>query len=161
VGERHSPTATDDHPCSHPGLKIAGSTSALRRSAGYFAGLDARGADVEPLGAAGHSRVYPLDVRVPAAVGLLLRPGHVVAESGPLAAYVTYRSHWSRSQNRSIQMRCPMWATGKEYPTDPSTGQLLGMLPLLWVRVSQARRAGAHALGGLRRLAAPSDKCHR
>ena len=35
-----------------------------------------------------------------------------------------------RSQIRSIHMRCPMWATGKEYPTDASTGQLLPVLPI-------------------------------
>jgi uncharacterized protein len=39
--------------------------------------------------------VHPLDVWVPAPIGLLLGPGDVVAESGPLAAYVAYRSHWN------------------------------------------------------------------
>jgi hypothetical protein len=42
--------------------------------------------------------VHPLDVWVPAPIGLLLGPGDVVAESGPLAAYVAYRSHWNPLQ---------------------------------------------------------------
>ena len=86
------------------------------RSADYFAGLDARRADVEPLGAACHDGAYPLDIRVPAPVGLLLRPGHVVAESGPLAAYVTYRCHWSFSQLRSIQVSMPDVDNRKRVP---------------------------------------------
>jgi hypothetical protein len=86
------------------------------RSAGYLAGLDARGADIESLGAAGHGRAYPLNVRVPTPVGLLLRPGHVVAESGLLAAYVTYRSHWSSLPNQVITGEMPDVGNRKRVP---------------------------------------------
>ena len=69
------------------------------RSAGNFASLDTGRADVQPLGSARYDCVHPLDVGVPTAVGLLLRPGDVVAESRPLAAYVAYRSHWNPLPN--------------------------------------------------------------
>jgi hypothetical protein len=48
-----------------------------------------------------------------------------MAESGPLAAYVTYRSHWSSLPNYVDRVEMPAWATGKEYLTRPSAGQLL------------------------------------
>jgi hypothetical protein len=116
------------------------------RSAGDLASLDAGSADVEPLRAPSDDGAYALDVRVPAPVGLLLGPGDVVAESGPLAAYVTYRSHWSSlPKSGRYRYRCPLWATGKEYPTSPSAGQFvhasrlaMGVLPCVI----------AHACGG-------------
>src|SRR4029453_6701197 len=97
MGQRHAPSQTDDHPGGHPSLRSVPRYRALlgARSAGDFASLEAGGADVEPLRTSGDDGAHALDVRVPAPVGLLLGPGDVVAESGPLAAYVTYRSHWT------------------------------------------------------------------
>jgi hypothetical protein len=60
-----------------------------------LAGLDAGGADVQALGAARDSGPHALDIRIPASIGLLLRPGHVVAEARSFPADVTYGSHWS------------------------------------------------------------------
>jgi hypothetical protein len=66
-----------------------------------------------------------------------------MAESGPLAAYVTYRSHWSSLPNYVDRVEMPAWATGKEYLTRPSAGQLL-----LDVR-ALARRGGLEGSSSL------------
>ena len=58
-----------------------------------LAGLDARGADVQPLRRAAHHGTHALDVRVPAAAGTAVRVGDVVAEARPLAADVAVGSH--------------------------------------------------------------------
>ena len=66
---------------------------------------------------------YPLDVRVPAPVGLLLGPGDVMAEPGPLAAYVTYRSHWSSLPNYVDQCGMPDVGNRKRVPDGANAGQ--------------------------------------
>jgi len=81
-----------------------------------LASLDARGADVQPLRCARHHRVHPLNIGVPAPIGLLLWPGDVVAESGPFAANVTYCSHWNPLPNTSIQRKCPKLGNRKRVP---------------------------------------------
>src|SRR5581483_649898 len=73
-----------------PGPQRRGSAGA----ADDLAGLDARGAHVEPLrGAATGRHSHGLDVRVPAAVGPPVRVGHVVTEARPLATDVAHASH--------------------------------------------------------------------
>src|SRR5665647_1116672 len=62
-------------------------------SAGDLAGLQAAGAHVETLRGAVHHGAYALDVRAPLTIGLLLRPRHVVAETGALGADVAHGGH--------------------------------------------------------------------
>jgi hypothetical protein len=120
------------------------------RSAGYFAGFDAGGADVQPLGRTGHDRMHALDVGVPAPIGLLLRPGDVAAESGPLAAYVAYRSHWNPLPKlKSIQISCPNLGNRKRVPDKVQHRPIAATCGLGWAGVSPARGAGAHAVGRL------------
>src|SRR4029453_4388381 len=77
--------------------------------------------------------MHALEVGVPAPIGLLLRPGDIVAESGPLAAYVAYRSHWNPLPNLSrYRSAARTWATGKEYLTRLGTGQSLRLLITCW-----------------------------
>src|SRR5687768_1985398 len=64
-------------------------------SAGDPTGLQAGGAHVEALRGAGHHGPYPLDVGVPASLGPLLGPRHVVAEARSLPADITHGCHWS------------------------------------------------------------------
>ena len=63
------------------------------RSAGDLAGLEAAGADVEPLGRAVDGRADALDVRVEATLRDLAGPRPVVAEARALGADVADGSH--------------------------------------------------------------------
>src|SRR5690606_4658182 len=69
-----------------------------------LSGLDAGGADPHaPRVAAAGGDANRLDVGVPAAVGLLLRPRHVVAEARPLATDVAHASHGSLLKSQTIR----------------------------------------------------------
>ena len=78
-----------------------GTTSIVRRGAewpggsgaGDLASLDTRGAHVHPAATTVDCGPHRLDVRVPPALGLGLRPRHVVAEAWLLATDVTHASH--------------------------------------------------------------------
>src|SRR4051812_26642774 len=68
-------------------------TGVRRRSAGDLAGLQAAGADVQPLGRTVDGGPHPLDVRVEATLRDLAGPGPVVAEARALGADVADGSH--------------------------------------------------------------------
>ena len=93
-----------------------------KRSASDRAGLEARGADVHPLVSAFNHNAHALDVRVPPPVGLLLRPGDVVSETGALAADVTDSSHWEISLFGVGATRTPTQSMGSRVP-----GELKGL----------------------------------
>ena len=61
--------------------------------AGYLAGLDAGGADVQALGSGTDHGANPLNVRVPTTLGAPVRVRDVVAEAGTLAADIAGGSH--------------------------------------------------------------------
>lgn len=67
-------------------------------SARDLTGLDARGADVEPLRRPPNHSAHRLDVGVPATGGTAVRVGDAVAEARPLAADVAVGSHRSHSK---------------------------------------------------------------
>jgi thiamine-monophosphate kinase len=75
--------------------------------AGDLAGLDAGGADVDPLRRAADRDAAALDVRVPAAAGTAVRERDVVAEDRPLAAYVADGSHSSLHLTSVTPGPCP------------------------------------------------------
>ena len=90
------------------------------RSARDLAGLEARGADVEPLRRRPRpTSADPLDVGVPATLGAAVRVRDVVTEARPLAADVAVGSHGyllKSMVNRS-------WARGRRSPATRVTGQ--------------------------------------
>ena len=55
-----------------------------------------------------------LNIRAPPAIGLLLRPGDVVSETGALGADVTHSSHWeiSCSGSSATRTRRNRWVRG-------------------------------------------------
>src|SRR4029453_18996188 len=71
----------------------------------------------------------------------------VVAESGPLAAYVTYRSHWSSLPNQVITGEMPDVGNRKRVPDRYQRGQLLpvraGRAPVCIVRARGGSRGSS------------------
>ena len=111
----------DESPSTGTGSSTEVPTSVDRyrkRSASDSAGLEARGADVHPLVSAFNHNAHALDVRVPPPVGLLLRPGDVVSETGALAADVTDSSHWEISLFGVGATRTPTQSMGSRVPGD-------------------------------------------
>ncbi len=56
-------------------------------------GFDALRADTNALRAAVDEGAYPLQIGVPASVGLIVRVAHIVTESRSLATDITYAGH--------------------------------------------------------------------
>src|SRR5690606_8667119 len=73
--------------------RVTSQPAAVLRSALDLAGLQARGADVEPLPGSGDDRPYRLDVGVPATRGPAMRVRDRVAEARALAADIAGGSH--------------------------------------------------------------------
>jgi hypothetical protein len=74
--------------------------------AGDLPGLEARGADVEPLRRAGDDGAHPLDVGVEAALSSSVRVGDVVPESRPLGADVTDGGHGELLRTLTVEIAC-------------------------------------------------------
>ena len=85
-----------------------------RRSAADSTSLEARSAHVHALMRAVLDDTDALNVRAPPAIGLLLRPGDVVSETGALSADVTHSSHWeiSCSGSSARRTRRNRWVRG-------------------------------------------------
>ena len=60
---------------------------------GDFTGLDAVGADADPLVTAPDLRLHRVQVDVPASARHIVRVGHIVAKLRPFAANITYLCH--------------------------------------------------------------------
>jgi hypothetical protein len=73
-------------------------------SAGYFPGLDARGADIQLLGRATHERANRLDIGIPATGRTTVRVRDAVAEARTLAADVTIGSHGTSPRDSMMMM---------------------------------------------------------
>jgi hypothetical protein len=76
------------------------SRAALADRLDDLAGLEARGADVDPLRGLAHHRTDALDVGVPPTLGAPVRVGDAVSEGGVLAAHLADRCHDGASLNR-------------------------------------------------------------
>jgi hypothetical protein len=100
VWTNNSSSHSREHVWKTASLKSAQSLSS------DLAGLDAGGTHIQALGAAGDNGPDTLDIRIPAPIGLLLRPGHVVAEARSLSADVTHGSHWG-----SLPLDCDLGPT--------------------------------------------------
>jgi len=85
-------------------------------SAADSASLEARRAHVHALVRAVLDDTDALDVRAPPAIGLLLRPGDVVSETGALGADVTDSSHWEISLFGVGVTRTPTQSMGSRVP---------------------------------------------
>src|SRR5690554_3525385 len=96
-------------PLSGRSAREAGATS---DGALDLAGLEARGAHVDPLGRPGHHGAHALDVGVEAPLGADVGVRDGVPEAGALAADLAVRSHvnspgaWHAARRRSHRLGC-------------------------------------------------------
>src|SRR4029453_11337418 len=108
--------------------------------------------DIQALRTARDSGPHTLDIGIPASIGLLLRPGHVVPEARSLPADVTYGSHWS-----SLPLDCDL---------RPTSGQPRKRTRALRPLTNSGGEGGRGWIGlprvaGADRLAAPRPDHHR
>jgi len=75
-------------------IAVARSSGDFAESAGDFAGFQAGGADVETLGSTVDDGADALNVGIPTAICLLLRPRHIMPKARALGTDVAYGCHW-------------------------------------------------------------------